>query len=240
MQLPVAIELVPPHPLSFRRRVHRQAIGQLGTVDRLARLACLLQLLQPRRLFGHQPQQRRPRAGRVGGQPLPVGQLVQELTAAFFDQRRVALDVVLLQQAFSIRGLHEQGPLPSQLGRRDHLLDVPAPVLFQAGTEPVPAFEQPLASVGGGLNAVQDNQRLAPAGLEGGMTVGREEREQVRDGVLLGFHGAGHQPVAQCAQLLLLVVLRVSLGGPDGRGHPRGLDPLGPFDSRGSIPEGHP
>ena len=83
---------------SWYRRT-RSPSGVVSTARRSAssdrsaasrRCACLLQLLQPRRLLRHQPQQRRPRAGRVGGQPLPVGQLVQELTAAFLDQRRVA------------------------------------------------------------------------------------------------------------------------------------------------------
>ena len=57
------------------------------------------------------------------------------------------------------------------------------------------------------------DQRLAPAGLEGGVAVLGEEREQVRGGALLGLDGGGQQPAAQGVQLLLLVVLGLSLGG---------------------------
>ena len=228
VQLPVAIELVPLHLRPFGRRVHRQPIGQLATVDRLALPARRLQLLQPRRLLLHQPPQRRRRAGPVAGQPL--GQLVHELTAALFHQRRVVGGVPLLHQALPLRRLRIQGPLPPELGRLDHLLDVPAPFLLQPAAEPVPAFQQPRAALGGRLDAEEDRQRFAPAGPERGLAVLGEEREEVLRGLALGPDGVGQQPAAQRVQLLPLVGLLLRRGRADGRRRAGGLDALGPLD----------
>ena len=108
------------------------------------------------------------------------------------------------------------------------------PSCSRPAAEPVPALEQPPAAVGGRLDAEEDRQRLAPAGPEGGVAVLGEEREEVLGGLALGLDGVGQQPAAQGGQLLLLVGLRLRRGGPDGRGRPRGLDPLGPFD----LPQG--